>query len=312
MDSTKQSTAKRHPIQVVARRSGLSQDVLRAWERRYGVVEPARSAGRQRLYSDRDVERLRLLRLAVDEGRRISEVADLSTEELSKLVLEDQAQIPPAKVPSTVPTAILLDCMDAILQLDGVRLRNLLTHQLLAEGTAGLIEGLVGPMLVEVGRLWHEGRLTAGQEHLATQVTRDVVARILLDSQPSITRGVLVVATTAGQRHEVGGLMAAAEAAQEGWRVVYLGADLPARDIVDACQRVEADVLALSYVYLNPDADDLGQIESIAEELAGRTSVLVGGSAAVDSREQLTATGALVVEDLAAFRSELSRISSSR
>ena len=105
MVRTKQDTTKRHPIQVAARRSGLSQDTLRAWEKRYGVVEPARSGGRQRLYSDQDVERLRLLRSAVEEGRRISEVANLSAKELTALVLEDRAETPVATNPAGVHAA---------------------------------------------------------------------------------------------------------------------------------------------------------------------------------------------------------------
>ena len=94
---------------------------------------------------------------------------------------------------------------------------------------------LNGPLLVEVGRLWHEGRLRASHEHLATQVARGVVASILDEMRPPLARGTLVVATTAHQRHEVGGLMAAAAAAQEGGRVVYLGPDLPAPASFQAC-----------------------------------------------------------------------------
>lgn len=307
MNDSNQSTAKRHPIQVAARRSGLSQDILRAWERRYGVVEPARSEGRQRLYSDEDVERLRLLRLTVEQGRRISAVADLSTKELAALVLEDQVETSVTPHSTSVHTATLLDCLDAIGQLDGVELQNLLRWRLLEVGSSELIEGLIAPLMVEVGRLWHEGRLSAGHEHLATQVSREIVAAILADSQPSHPRGTILVATAAHQRHEVGALMAAVAAAQEGWRVVYLGADLPARDIVEACDKVKAGILALSFAYRNPDANDLQEIESIAKELAGHTSVLIGGSAAVSSRERLVAVGVVVVEDLAAFRAELAR-----
>jgi DNA-binding transcriptional MerR regulator/methylmalonyl-CoA mutase cobalamin-binding subunit len=312
MVNRKQDMTKRHPIQVAARRSGLSQDVLRAWEKRYGVVEPARSGGRQRLYSDEDIERLRLLRSAVEEGRRISEVAAMSADELSALVLEDQAETPVATRAAGVDTAAMLDCMDAIVQLDAARLQGLLRRQLLTSGSVGLIEGLVGPLLVEVGRLWHEGRLPASHEHMATQVARGVVASILDELRPSIAQGTLVVATTAQQRHEVGGLMAAAAAAQESWRVVYLGADLPALDIVQVCEKVEADVLALGFTYLNREADDMAEIESVANELAVRTQLVIGGSAAVSNRERLLAMGALVVGDLAAFRSELTRLASAQ
>ena len=82
------SESGRHPIRVVARRTGLTPAVLRAWEKRYGVVDPTRTEGGQRLYSDEDVRRLSLLRQAVEEGRSISQVVELTTEELQGLVME--------------------------------------------------------------------------------------------------------------------------------------------------------------------------------------------------------------------------------
>src|SRR5687768_12427129 len=84
-------TDPRHPIGVVADRTGLSPDVLRVWERRYGVVEPQRSAGGQRLYSDADVERLVLLHRATRGGHGISHVASLSRAKLEDLVGEIEA-----------------------------------------------------------------------------------------------------------------------------------------------------------------------------------------------------------------------------
>jgi len=84
------SRCKRHPIRVVARRTGLSRDLLRAWEVRYAAVQPERTAGGQRLYSDDDIERLRLIQQALEAGRRIGQLATLPTEELAQLVGEDQ------------------------------------------------------------------------------------------------------------------------------------------------------------------------------------------------------------------------------
>src|SRR5688500_6713530 len=81
----------RHPIGVVAERTGLSPDLLRVWELRYRAVEPSRAADGQRLYSDDDVERLRLLRLGTLAGRSIRQVAQLPTEALTQLVREDEA-----------------------------------------------------------------------------------------------------------------------------------------------------------------------------------------------------------------------------
>src|ERR687895_1311192 len=91
MTSHTEPDIARHPIGVVAERTGLSPDLLRVWERRYRAVEPSRSLDGQRAYSDGDIERLRLLRLATAAGRSISQVATLGTEELARLVHEDEA-----------------------------------------------------------------------------------------------------------------------------------------------------------------------------------------------------------------------------
>jgi methanogenic corrinoid protein MtbC1 len=294
---------KRHPIQVVAARSGLSPDLLRAWERRYDAVHPERSDGGQRLYSDEDVERLRLLRMATEAGRRISEVAKLGEEELSILVLEDELEStrttedPPVSDPMA-----LVDAMDAIEALDGARLEEVLTQQLMVHGTTDLIEGLVAPLMYEVGRRWHEGELGIHHEHLSTAVLRGTVSRILADSQPQHPLGVLLLGTTQGQRHEVGLLMVAAMAAQLGWRVVYLGSDLPASEIADASIRVGADVVGLSLMVLNEQLDDLEEIRSVADGILPGVGLMVGGPAAQSLRAEILSLGAQVIADLAGFR----------
>src|SRR6478609_7337401 len=93
------SSAPRHPIGVVARRTGLKPDLIRAWERRYGAVEPGRSTTRRRFYSDADVERLQLLRRVVRTGRGISQVAGLPNEELRALLAEEPAEDLPRPAP---------------------------------------------------------------------------------------------------------------------------------------------------------------------------------------------------------------------
>ena len=296
---------KRHTIQVAANRSGLTLDVLRAWEKRYAVVEPGRCDGRQRLYSDDDVERLRQLRRAVDGGRRPSAVAGLETEDLAEIADEDRVESAAAHALPVVDPVALVDCIDAIERLDAIRLEDILHRQLVSAGSQNLIEGLVAPLMVEVGRRWHEGRMLIAHEHLATGVLRGLVARILAESQPRDPKGTVVVATTEGQAHEVGGLMAAATAAQDGWRVVYLGAQLPAEEIVAAVKQVGADAVALSYSYDNEQVDDLGMIRQVLETLPQRVLRLVGGPMGVERAPVLTEFGARVVSDLAAFRAEL-------
>ena len=301
MNASETHLEKRHPIKVVANRSGLTQDLLRAWEKRYGVVVPGRSPGGQRLYSDDDVERLRLLKLVVDGGRRISDVAPLSTEELAAMAVEDQVETVPGQPPVVDPVA-LVDCLDAIENLDAVRLEEILSRRLLNGGSQNFIEGLVAPVMVEVGRRWHEGQLLASHEHMATGVLRGLVARVLAEAQPRVPRGTIVVATTPGQAHEVGGLMAAATAASEEWRAIYLGAELPPEEIVGAVRQLGAEAVALSFSFLNESMDDLAEIRSVVTALPTGVSTIIGGAAASHSRAELLGMGATVIANLDEFR----------
>ena len=98
MASKPTTPTPRHAMRTVVLRTGLTPDLLRAWEKRYGVVEPTRSEGGQRLYSDADLERLTLLTRAVRAGRAISQVANLPTPELREILAAEaaSAHAPPA------------------------------------------------------------------------------------------------------------------------------------------------------------------------------------------------------------------------
>ena len=179
MDS-ENSSLKRHPIQVVARRTGLTVDVLRVWEKRYGVVEPTRSPGGHRLYSDDDVERLNLLRSATEAGRRISKVADLTLSDLRSLVREDaDAAVNRHRVSrdslSPAPEEHLSACLEAVDGVDGRRLETTLTRASVALAAPVLIEQVLAPLMAAIGERWEHGRLSPGQEHLASSVIRRVL-----------------------------------------------------------------------------------------------------------------------------------------
>ena len=115
-------------IGMVCRRTGLKSDRLRAWERRYNVVEPIRSGGNQRLYSEEDIEKLLLLRQATDAGHRIAQIAHLPVGELQGLV-EVELAIPPSPIIPTrhetaTASATVSGCLSALQRLDTVALRR--------------------------------------------------------------------------------------------------------------------------------------------------------------------------------------------
>ena len=167
----------RHPVRVVAQRTGLSSHVLRAWERRYGVVTPTRTEGGQRLYSDADIERLILLRTLTSRGGAISQLAQLPQGDLARRVEEDRAARSGSAAGGGEVDAAAARWREAALlaveTLDGAVLRRQLERAVVGLGTTHFLEGVVGPVLTEIGDRWragdlgiaHAGVVVAGVDH---------------------------------------------------------------------------------------------------------------------------------------------------
>lgn len=300
----------RHPIGVVVDRTGLTADVLRVWERRYSAVTPERDDAGQRLYSDADIERLRLLRQAAMAGRAIGQIAGLPTGTLERMVAEDAAER--ARVPASAPAPDERDIVEAAVAharaFEDAALERRLLRALGTSGLTRFLEGIVAPMLRRFGDEWHAGRLTAAQEHLATAIVRRVVATAMRDVGSTADGPTIVIATPQGERHETGAMLAAAGAAAVGWRVIYLGADLPAVDIATAVRETGAAAVGLSVLYLvNPEAT-IEELRVLRRALPPDVPVAAGGAGAVQLADALRPAGVEVFAGLDAFGDLLRRV----
>lgn len=294
----------RHPVRLVAARTGLSPHVLRAWERRYHVVEPARSEGGQRLYSDLDVARLRLLYRLTAGGHPISRLASLTLEELERAVREEPGEQPSIEE-GNGPAEFTGAALRAARRLDGAELHALLERAVVTLGVTTFIEAVAAPTLRAIGHGWREGEVSVGQEHLASAVFRRVLGWIMGMYDVGASAPGIVLSTPPGQIHDLGAMLAGATAAAEGWRVTYLGPDLPVADLLAAARQVDAKAVALSLIY---PIDGPALIETVAEVRQGlprTTALLLGGAAATPNRESLEALGAQVLPSLADLRRAL-------
>lgn len=299
----------RHPVRVAAERTGLSPHLLRMWERRYGVVDPARSESEQRLYTDGEIDRLRLLRRATLGGRSIGRVAELDDERLVGLIREDERGRARAPRPTGEEDGrvgeVVASAVRATEALEEEELERTLLRCAATVGLPRFLEEVAAPLLREVGRRWEAGTLDPAEEHLASAVLRRVVEHMMVTLGSRDDAPILVVATPAGERHELGALLAAATARAAGWRVRYLGADLPVSAIADVARRTGARAVGLSSI-------DVGEVEGVLKEVAALrrllpdpVTLLVGGTAAAGCRDELAERGALAVEDLPALRAAL-------
>jgi methanogenic corrinoid protein MtbC1 len=303
----------RHPIRVVSERTGLSPDVLRAWEKRYSAVAPPRREGAgQRLYSDADVSRLRLLRRVTAAGRSIGQVAGLSDGELARLAREDDAQRAAAPEDAAsgngTAAAVLERAHAAVRELDGAALERVLRRALVVLGADTFIDHVAVPFLHQVGDAWAARTVGVAHEHLASAVMRRVLSIVSDAGVAAASVHTVVIATPAGQVHELGAMLAAASATAAGWRVVYLGADLPAAEIAATAAGTGAGVVALSAVLPHDDAVLAEELRALRRGLPAGVELIAGGEGARTLAGVLDDAGIRFLPDFAEFRRTLIRI----
>ena len=312
----------RYPVRLVALRTGLTPHVLRAWERRYGVVIPTRSEGGQRLYSDLDIERLRRLRRLTDRGHAIRRLASLSLDALTRLDEETSADeerasslagrssgaSPAEQSHAESAREFTAAALLATRQLDPIELQSVLERAAVTLGVPAFLDEVVAPALEGVGHGWAEGSVSVAQEHMTTAVIRRVLGWLLRVFEVNGTAPRILVTTPPHQVHELGALMVAASAAAEGWGVTYLGPDLPVTDLLGAVEQTRARAVAVSVVYVFDHSDLLAAIRESRAGLPEQVPLLLGGAAAPEIRREAEAAGAVVIASLPEFRALLHRL----
>ena len=291
----------RYPIRVVAERTGLTPAAIRAWERRYAIVAPSRSDGAQRLYSDADVERLRLVTRLSAEGYSLADLARRSTAVLSRLS-KDSTPSDRIVEPSTQRRPVIDRLIDSARKLNPAALRADLTQAVLDLGPIPAMDEIISPFLVRLGEAWACGDVSVAQEHVASGVVRDVLGWLLQSAVPSPEAPTVIATTIAGEGHEFGAMMSAVVAAVAGWRVLYLGPNTPALELAQAARASRARAIVVGIV--GKEASDAVRAEAadLRKAIGSRTRIVAGGAAASDHRLSLKRARIEIVESRADFR----------
>lgn len=227
----------RYRVAAAAKRVGLSPHTLRVWERRYGPFASARSEGGNRLYGERDLERLALLKRLVDSGHAVGDIAGLGRGELQRMAGHEAA---PA------PAAVHRQLLDAVRARDAEALDAAFARACLLLRPRELMETVVSPLLEEIGEAWSHRALDVAHEHAATAALRNQLGALLRTFRAPSGRPAVLVTTPEGDPHEMGALGAAVVAAAAGHRVVYLGPSMPAADLAAAARESRARAVLLS------------------------------------------------------------------
>jgi len=261
-------------IAAVERDVGVSKDVLRVWERRYGFPAPDRDPHGERLYPAGQVLRLRLIKRLMDLGHRPGRLMGTSVDDLEALAASSHG----AKAADAVTGSHGLDELLALIQQhDGPAYLQAMQQRLARQGLRPFVQDTVAPLIAQIGFAWERGLLQVFEEHLFTELTarvlRQAIAAVPGGSEPKV-----LLTTLPKEPHEMGLLMVEAVLSLEGAQCISLGTQMPLMEIVDAVAAHEVDVVALSFSAAFPARQTRALLEQLRAALSGATEVWAGGA----------------------------------
>jgi DNA-binding transcriptional MerR regulator/methylmalonyl-CoA mutase cobalamin-binding subunit len=243
------SDEPKYTIKTVCTQTGIRAVTLRAWERRHGILTPYRSENRYRLYSDRDVAILRWIKNRIDNGMPISSAVT----ELRALMRSGKAPeaipIGPATTPqrhTAPPAQYSRRLYQALVAHDEGRAGDVFHEIQSAFDLTTICQDVITPSLVELGEAWYRGSIRITTEHFASGYVRGKLLS-MFQSYPSRPNApYILVGCAPSEQHEIGALMVAVLLRSNGFRIEYLGPDIPLDDLVDYAAFEHPDLIVLS------------------------------------------------------------------
>ncbi len=233
-------------ITSVEKETGLSKDILRMWERRYGFPSPGRDAAGNRLYPADQVERLRLIKRLIDQGHRPGRLMAMSPEALQELPVR-HLQGATAHDAATDDAREIGDCLALIKDHDAAAFQQSLQQNLVRQGLGRFVMDTVAPLTRRVGEAWEDGRFAVFEEHLFTELTKRVLRQAIASLPTATSRPRILLTSVPDEPHVLGLLMVEALFALEGAQCVPLGPQMPLLDIAQGAAAHRADIVALSF-----------------------------------------------------------------
>nr|MBA3968202.1 cobalamin B12-binding domain-containing protein [Nitrospirales bacterium] len=278
--------------------TGFSPHVIRAWERRHGLVNPVREDNRYRLYTDDDVVLFRYLKSQVDQGLSIGELSVQGRENL-----QEQAQRVFGETYGDSPPSerLVIELTQALEENDRAGFERKLNGALAVIPFEEALHRFLLPLQERVGQLWHDGKLGVGQEHFASNQVKQKIFSALNHFQTSDEGPVVVIACPTNEWHEVAAMAAAYVCRARGCRVHYLGANLPISELATYCDRNRPAYVLLSVTIMGSSEE----ARALAQELAGKivplSPVGLGGQAIQAYAEVFFQENIIVFQDLKAL-----------
>jgi MerR family transcriptional regulator, light-induced transcriptional regulator len=267
---------------AVVQMTEVPADTFRAWERRYGLPRPHRTPGNQRLYSERDIGVIVWLRDRTNEGMTISQAIQRLRLEHPDVLKPEPAPIPITVTRETSPEPQLAQLRERLIvaasEFDNLAGERVIDEALALFSLEEACTRVVTPVLIEIGERWSRNEVSVAVEHFATRLITRRLASIFNLVAPPTGRGTIVAACPPHEEHEVGLLILSIFLARRNWRVIYLGANVPERDLVATVRQVSPDLVCLSASTV-PAAQQALQVADAVMVAFPRSRVACGGRA---------------------------------
>jgi len=263
-----------YTIKQASLRSGVSIPLLRAWERRYSVVAPQRTASRYRLYDELDIERLRTMRMLVDGGRAASQAAELvraADDDRLRAIEDDLRAERGVTDGGAVMAAGASAFVAAAKRLDSEAVDRALDEIMASQRFETAVEDALLPAMAEIGAAWARGEIDVGAEHAASEAVLRRLSMAFEAAGGGRGGARILVGMPRGARHEVAALAFAVAARRSGLDVVYLGADVPTQSWTRAVTDTDARAVVMGAVM----PDDAESASEAFAELARRQPAVV-------------------------------------
>jgi MerR family transcriptional regulator, light-induced transcriptional regulator len=294
-----------HRIHRVAKLTGLSKDVIRVWERRFGLLKPTRGANRYRNYSDEDIALLRHLKEQLNAGESIGELSKLGREEL---LTRARASAPQISFVDNTFIRLLRELLSTLNPFDRVTFEKRLNGAVAVVPFEEALHGILLPLQEQVGQLWHENHIDVAIEHY---VTKQIQQKIFsaMNQLPVAEFGTkVVVACPPGEEHDIAALAVAYRCRVRGCRVYYLGANVPIASLTNLCGTVRPDLTIISFPLAPSNDQAMELVQTLTREVMPASRVAVGGHGALAMRDVFERSHIEVLADFAELDHKLDRL----
>lgn len=269
------------PIQAVERETGVSKELLRMWERRYRFPTPARDRQGDRIYTQEQINKLRLLRRLIDAGFRPGKIIGMEINDLEALLRSNYSN----RVESS--PELEKELIESLQGKDPHMVREYLSHQLVKMGLQSFILEFLQYANTMVGDAWMRGLIEVHEEHLYTDQVQTLIRGAISNLRPATRSPRIMLTTAPDESHTLGILMVEAMLRLDDIDAICFGPMMPVREIVQAAGKHHMDIVGISFSTSFPTSHAIEFLEDLRFRLPPQIRIWAGGNALRSTRRNV-------------------------